>query len=127
MAPYIFKAKNGYVLDGIPKNVGEARYLKYWMETGKLHLDLVVMLEVSKVKVFERIGERDNSGRLETAAHYETRFSQWEAQKDNIFETMAGFATQAVKINTDELTLKQVADRLRGTITMHEDFDTLGL
>ncbi len=105
VAPYILTAKEqgtGFVLDGIPRKSNEARTLVRWIKENGLNIDLVLHLHIDPKIALRRIATRSNAGRLETAAHYESRMRIYLKEEAEILRIMQLESMQNLTINTND-------------------------
>ena len=104
ISPYLLTARAnnmGFVLDGIPRKVDEAKILTDWAFRNEMDLDLVLHLQIDPEKAIQRIVGRDNSGRLETMAHYANRISKYLAEEEEMLVIMQKNSRKILTINTD--------------------------
>lgn len=62
-------AKQGFVLDGFPRTLGQAKGLEEWLEEEKLALDYVIALDVSDQEAIQRITGRRQCNQCGAAYH----------------------------------------------------------
>lgn len=98
---HLIKAKNGFVLDGIPRKSSEASALIEWTATHNIPIDLLLHLQINPKITLDRIATRNNSGRLETAAHYESRMNAYLAEEEDMLEILKKGVKRSLTINTD--------------------------
>lgn len=104
IAPYLIATKDtgqGFVLDGVPRKASEAEALTNWACTNGVALDFLLHLQINPQKALERIAGRDNSERLETAAHYESRMQKYLSEEEAMLEIMRAKTRKTLTINTD--------------------------
>lgn len=105
-------AEPGFVLDGFPRNVAQAAALDDWLAERGCSLDAVVLLEVSRDVLLQRLGERNVSeGRADddapTIAH---RLAVYETQTVPLIEY---YARQGVLRRVDgDGSVRAVAERI---------------
>ena len=120
VAPYIsqaMKSGNGFVLDGVPRKVSEAKIFVDWAKKNSLSIDLVLNLHVSFEIALVRIAERNNAHRLETAGHYKSRIKAYMAEENEMLEIMRAEARKSLDIDTNTNSPKEVNRLLFNFVT----------
>lgn len=101
VAPYLTESKSGFVLDGVPRKSSEAHALIEWAIANGISIDLLLHLQIDPKITLERIATRNNSGRLETAAHYESRMNAYLSEEKEMLEILKKGSRKSLTINTD--------------------------
>lgn len=109
LEPHILEScGQGFLLDGVPKKRTEAVALKKWFKSHGVRLDAVLTLEVDRGRAIDRISSRNNDGRMEQVAHYQTRFTRWEEDRGEILNELGQLTPHIKCIDTNNLPIEGV-------------------
>lgn len=101
VAPHLLEARAGFVLDGVPRKASEAIALTNWSRVNAMTIDLLLHLQIDPEEALERIASRNNTGRLETTAHYESRMKSYLLEEEEMLQIMRDRSRESLTINTN--------------------------
>ncbi|MBI3954496.1 nucleoside monophosphate kinase [Candidatus Collierbacteria bacterium] len=58
LQPALLNAKNGFILDGTPRNLAQAEHLDWFFKQSSLKLDRVILLDIQKEESLKRLSLR---------------------------------------------------------------------
>ena len=105
-------AASGYILDGFPRNIVQARALEAAMGDGAI--DAMLLFEVNEDEVVERLLGRADEGRADDAeATIRRRFEVYREETEPLIDA---YADRVVAVNGTG-SIEEVFDRVQGALT----------
>lgn len=122
VAPHILRARDdgkGFVLDGVPRKASEAVALTQYTRANRLTIDLLLHLQIDAKLALERIKTRDDTARLETIGHYESRINAYLAEEVVMLGIMRNRAIENLTIDTNGNSPASARDLLLDFVFSH--------
>ena len=115
IAPYLLglkKVREGFVLDGIPRRVGEVLPLLDWFRKNSISIDLLLNLQVAPDLALERRKAQDRKDRLELPEHYDSRIRSYLSGENEMLEILRNGSLHYLSIDTNLLSEQLFKDKL---------------
>ena len=105
--------KNGFVLDGFPRTIEQARFLDEYLRSKGTHLDQMIVLDVPEEEIFRRAAVRRKEENRKDDESDKTLTSRIAAYKNQTLQTIKYFETQGITSHVDgTLTIPQVSGKI---------------
>jgi len=105
--------KNEFILDGVPRNVNQAKWLVDKIKQGQISLTAIIHLTISKQAVLRRLAERGRHD--DTPGAIEQRFSEYGSSVLPALDYFRARGLPFTEINGDQ-SVEAVASDIRAAI-----------
>ena len=113
------ECKNGYVLDGFPRTIVQAKFLDEYVKSKDTSLDRVIVLEVPKEEMFRRAAGRRKQANRKDDQSDKSIADRLAAFLNQTMPAIDFYEDQGIVCRIDgTLTIPQVSARILGSLSM---------